>query len=76
MLIPLCGRSICIYLLENKQLQVLLPQGGIRMTGIVDFFTASKRRVCAIRDIPHGLTAKPSVTASDFWRASKVKSCE
>jgi hypothetical protein len=41
MLIPPCGRSICIYLLENKQLQILLPQGGIRMTGIVDFFTAS-----------------------------------
>jgi hypothetical protein len=26
MLIPLCGRSICIYLLENKQLQILLPR--------------------------------------------------
>ena len=32
-----------------------------------------RRDVCATRDIPHGLTAKPSVTARDFCRASKVK---
>ena len=42
MLILLGGRSIC-RILENKGMQILLPQSGIRMTMLVDLTPPSER---------------------------------